>query len=212
MFIILALVFHLFVNDFKSANAQEIPPVVVLEYNDIYTLEYFVPYAKKVSTAYSYKSGRLVNKVWLEPYLNSGVYAVYTYPDADQIKNIQIIVTLRDNKTKTYEPRVLRYDSLYLPLIANLGTPNNQFPAQQEGTITVYEDRVDVVSEIAPYNGAYIKLNSTNGTFVEAYYSNGFSSSFPIEGDFTSAYGYVWNDQTFAYARINFTIIYADIE
>src|SRR5690606_9651272 len=87
-------------------NAEVIEPVLTTVDNN-YELVYFLPYAKRISTTYSYKDGSIMSRVWVEPAPLNGVHATHIYVNAGEIENIQVTITLQNNSTQTFVPRIV---------------------------------------------------------------------------------------------------------
>jgi hypothetical protein len=186
-------------------NAEVIEPVLTTVDNN-YELVYFLPYAKRISTDYSYKDGSIMSRVWVEPAPLNGVHATHIYVNAGEIKNIQIIVRLQDNSIKTFVPRIVGSNPLYLPLVLEneLFFPKKESPKVQCGVRV--NTRVIVTCELANYDAAYVALFNTEGKFYETRSNQTFEVNVPNER-FSYAEGYAWNSETFDYTRIKFLIV-----
>lgn len=106
----------LFLASYVLLRAEAYPPVVFLQLDNSYTLEYFVEDAFQISTSYSYNDGALMSRSWTSNDGN-GVFAKHRYIHADEITQIQIIVTYNDLKTEIFEPRIVGLYPTYLPLV-----------------------------------------------------------------------------------------------
>lgn len=204
--IILMIVVLLFASVMILRAESVIEPVLITQDNDTYTLDYFLPYAKRISTSYSYKDGSLMSRVWIEKNANEGVYATHTYYGASLINDVQISVTLQDNSVITFTPRIVGTNANYLPLVEKNGTPVPTKPIQPiQCAITLLSTRIRGSCELANYDRAYVELYDGPNRFYHVYASRTFDFDIPYS-NFTNASGYVADTETFAYSRILFVI------
>lgn len=195
----------------KAETIAPVPPVLIADDGDILTLHYRLPYARRIAVTYSYADGAIMNRTFLEPVQHRGVTANLTIFNAASLRNVQIVVTLQDNSIHTFEPRVVGENALFIPLVDANGGPNNAFTLPHDGTLTFLADgQMRVQVRLGAYDVIHVSVKSTAGTVFELFSGNDVDSTFPYDGEYVQAFGYVVNVNNLAYETIKFEEIHVE--
>lgn len=201
------------------AKDEPVPPTPLLfekvtpeGTSTFYELDYFLPYAKRITTSYSYiNGGGLMAFTWSEQIRGQGVHASYSYLNADQINDLQVIVTLHDGREFTLTPHRIKLNHQWLPVLQQNGLPNNEFPNPPEVTITLVEGRIDIDARIRDFDWMRIQLFASDAMFYEVNTIVDYIESVPTTEVFDHAVGYMWYEDTLEIEFIKFNVIHAEV-